>query len=29
VLHKWMKEAVKVSLFKPEILRLHGLKEIE
>ena len=24
-----MKEAVKVSLFKPEILRVHGLKEIE
>ncbi len=24
-----MKEAVKVSLFKPEVLRVHGLKEIE
>lgn len=24
-----MKEAVKVSLFKPEILRVHGLKEME
>ena len=24
-----MKEAVKVSLFKPEILRVHGLKEVE
>ena len=24
-----MKEAVKVSLFKPEILRVHGLKDIE
>ncbi|MEK0370734.1 MAG: LLM class flavin-dependent oxidoreductase, partial [Nitrosopumilus sp.] len=24
-----MKEAVKVSLFKPEILRVHGLKEIQ
>ena len=24
-----MKEAVKVSLFKPEILRVHSLKEIE
>ncbi|HSA76651.1 MAG TPA: LLM class flavin-dependent oxidoreductase, partial [Nitrosarchaeum sp.] len=24
-----MKEAVKVSLFKPEVLRVHGIKEIE
>ena len=24
-----MKEAIKVSLFKPEILRVHGLKDIE
>ena len=24
-----MKEAIKVSLFKPEILRVHGLEDIE
>ena len=24
-----MKEAIKVSLFKPEVLRVHGLKDIE